>query len=78
MNILEAVQSTDESKPFIARKAWFHKFMLRDAKGSGSTHKVIPTNSPSGCILMSPLEGCKGAWSPTKADLLADDWFATI
>jgi len=76
--IHEAIQQTDEKRPFIARKSWFHKFLRPDANGTGTTHRIIPTDSPSGCILLSPMEGCKGSWTPTKEDLQADDWFATI
>lgn len=78
MHIHEAIEATTEEKPFVTRKAWFHKFYIKDCKGTGRTTRVIPTDGPSRCLVVSPLEGCIGSWAPSKTDLLADDWEPTI
>lgn len=78
MLIHEAIKATTDEKPFVTRTAWFHRFLIDDCKGTGRTTRVIPTDSPGKCLVVTPLEGCTGSWTPSKADLLADDWEPTM
>ena len=74
MLIHEAIRATTDEKPFITRKSWFHKFLVDDRKGGGRTTRVIPSDSPGGCPVVTPMAGYTGSWKPSKADLIADDW----
>ena len=74
MLIHEAVHATTREKPNIRRTSWHYHFLLDLRKAPGLMIRVLPTNSPDCTLVFSPIEGCTGKWSPTRDDLLADDW----
>lgn len=71
MLIHEAIRSTTQEKPFIARKIWDYPTAAR----CQSAARILPTDSPDGCIVLTASREtpCPG-WMPTAGDLLADDW----
>lgn len=70
MTISEAIKARDRKHPYIRRKSWEYPINKID-----SPLRILPTDSPDGCIVLSPLSEarCNG-WMPTAADLGADDW----
>lgn len=72
MNIQEAIKSTTKQYPFIRRKAWSGIITHEKCR---TPIKVLPTDSPSGCILYEDYRMCvKPHWRPNACDLTADDW----
>ena len=70
MYIHEAVQSTSLKHPYITRSSWDRL----SPEPSGGI-KIMPTDSPDGCIVISDVkDGRRRGWQPTAADLAANDW----
>lgn len=73
MFIQEAIKAAMLHKPYITRTAWNR---LSTTPGGGV--KILPTDSPDGCIVVSDVkENRRHGWQPTAADLIADDWIIT-
>jgi len=65
MNIQDAVKKAAKTGTTIRRKSYPRGIIC-----------VLPTNTPHGCLLVSPM-GCRVAqyrWQPTLDDLAAGDW----
>lgn len=73
MKIHEAIKATTIRKPYVTREAWAFLTVTPE-----TPVKLLPTNSPDGCILISTMQkdSCRW-WQPTAGDLLADDWGIT-
>lgn len=71
MYIHEAIQSRSPDKPYITRESWEY---ITD-KPVAAAVKILPTDSPDGCVVesVSRKNPCRG-WQPTAGDLMADDW----
>lgn len=69
MNIVEALQSTTEKKPYIARKVWLQE----RTKTMGESCYLQVTESV-GCVQHSRILEKASEWIPKLSDLLADDW----
>lgn len=69
--IPEALRNTSRMKPYITRKSWAYP----TENPTSAAIKILPTNSPDCCVIMSVSRGipCRG-WEPTAGDLMADDW----
>lgn len=78
MNICEALRARTAAKPGIRRRAWDYQLTVGNEKRPmvmKATFRIIPTNTPDGCLIDSLTDtGLRAGWSPTAADLLADDW----
>lgn len=78
MNIYEAMQARTRVQPAIRRRAWDYWLMVGNEKRPmvmRPKYRIIPTNTPEGCLIDSLTNTTLLAgWSPTEADLLADDW----
>lgn len=78
MNIGEALRARTNLKPGIRREAWDYPLTVGNEKQQMTTQikfRIIPTNTPDGCLIDSLTDaGLRAGWSPTVADLLADDW----
>lgn len=71
MHIHEAINATDGRNPCIRRKSWAYP---TDRPVSASV-KILPTNSPDGCVILSVCTNDpQPRWAPTAVDLTADDW----
>lgn len=69
MRIHEAICARSAEEPYITREKWTNVF------GFPAPVKVVPTDSPDGCIVLSVADNrrfCR--WQPTLDDLVADDW----
>lgn len=71
MTLTEAINATTARKPHIIRKKWIYPTSEPYAGA-----RVLPTDSPAGCLLLGP-DGRTTRWTPTREDLLAEDWHAT-
>lgn len=70
MYIYEAVMSVTRKKPYIRRKSWDYP-----TDRPTVSVKILPTNSPDGCVIKSVTEKItRHGWQPTASDLIADDW----
>lgn len=80
MFIHEAIRSAEESKygkhgmAFIRRKSW-----PRYESSHGSSRIIIKpelfvTNGPGNLMVVDHGNGVQANWSPTREDILADDW----
>lgn len=70
MYIHEAIQATKDNPRggvYIRRKGWPYNRV----KWTGS--KISPLDAPSGCIAHSS-DIAAEKWTPSAADLVADDW----
>lgn len=72
MLIHEAIAATTKVDRFIRRKSWGY---LTHHPCPGGAVKIMPTNSPDGCVIYSvartsPVAG----WQPKMEDLVATDW----
>ncbi len=78
MNIYEAMQARTRVQPAIRRKAWDYWLTVGNEKHAmvrRPRFRIIPTNTPDGCLMDSLTNATlQAGWSPTEADLLADDW----
>lgn len=71
MFIHEAIQSVTLRTPYISRTSWDR---LSPEPFGGI--KIMPTDSPDCCIIVSDVdEKRRRGWRPTAADLAADDWW---
>lgn len=71
MNIHEAIMARTHEKPYITRRDWGYITVNPVAVSI----KILPTNSPDGCVVESvSTEGPRRGWQPTAGDLAADDW----
>lgn len=70
MYINEAAMSVTPKRPFIRRKSWDYP-----TDKPTVAIKILPTNSPDGCVIKSATEkNTRHGWQPTASDLIADDW----
>lgn len=69
MTLSEAISAVTVRKPLIYRKKWIYPVSSPDQQT-----RVLPTDSPSGCLLIGAAQGGFTRWCPTKEDLLAEDW----
>lgn len=69
MTLCEAIKATTVGKPLIYRKKWIYPVRSLDRQ-----IRVLPTDSPNGCLLIVSVQGESPHWCPTKEDLLAEDW----
>lgn len=69
MTLSEAINAATAGKPLISRKKWIYPVRSFDQQT-----RVLPTDSPNGCLLIGATQGGCTRWCPTKEDLLADDW----
>lgn len=70
MYIHEAIQATKDDPRkgvCVRRKCWPYS----PVKWTGA--KIVPLDTPSGCIAISPNINDE-KWTPSAADLVADDW----
>lgn len=69
MNISEAIKARTIEKQYITRELWQAELW------PASDLKVLPTNTPDCCVLISQASRgpCRG-WQPQAEDLCADDW----
>lgn len=71
MNIHEAIMARTHEKPYITRRDWGYITVNPVAVSI----KILPTNSPDGCVVESvSAEGPRSGWQPTAGDLAAEDW----
>lgn len=70
MNIIEAIAQTGSGMNYITRAAWRHALPFRTT----AAVKVLPTDSPEGCLLLSCALEKYTPWQPRLEDLIADDW----
>lgn len=71
MKIYEAIMARTDERPYIRRRSWDYITIEPVA----ASVKILPTNSPDGCIVESATEGKpRRGWQPTAGDLVADDW----
>lgn len=71
MNICEAIIARTDERPYITRRAW--EYITPEPVAAGV--KILPTNSPDGCVVESVTEKApRRGWQPTAGDLVADDW----
>jgi len=69
--IQEAIMTRTGEKPYITRRAW--EYITTEPVAASV--KILPTNSPDGCIVESVSESKpRRGWQPTAGDLVADDW----
>lgn len=71
MYIHEAVAEALECNAYITRKSWSHV----TNKPCDAAVKILPTDTPDGCIIESVTRKnpCYG-WRPGAEDLTANDW----
>lgn len=75
MNIHEAIMARTHEKPYITRRDWGYITVNPVAVSI----KILPTNSPDGCVVESvSAEGPRSGWQPTAGDLAAEDWETVI
>lgn len=78
MNIYEAMTARTYEKAYIRRKAWEYRMVVDQQKRAlllQPKYRILPTNTPEGCLVDSlTCTGLRASWSPTEDDLLADDW----
>lgn len=71
VNIHEAIMARTHEKPYITRRDWGYITVNPVAVSI----KILPTNSPDGCVVESvSAEGPRSGWQPTAGDLAAEDW----
>lgn len=71
MYIYEAIKSTTPQTPYITRKSWCY---LTDRPCPAAV-KILPTNSPDGCVVKSvSADKSRRGWQPSADDLTASDW----
>lgn len=71
VNIHEAIMARTHEKPYITRRDWGYITVNPVAVSI----KILPTNSPDGCVVESvSTEGPRRGWQPTAGDLAAEDW----
>lgn len=70
MSLTEALQARQRTRPYLTRGAWLQAV----TDGPYESCFIQATNTPAGCILYDNLTGKTERWTPTEADLLADDW----
>lgn len=70
VNIVEAVKIAMETRMCIRRRCWDYptsKPMI--------AVKILPTNSPDGCVLLGVAHQIpRNGWQPNAEDLVAEDW----
>lgn len=71
MLIHEAIAARSADKPYITRRRWSDM-----GDNFSFPHvKIMPTNSPDCCVVISRDKRATGrGWQPTMDDLIADDW----
>lgn len=70
MNICEAIKIRTVEKPCIRRRAWDYP-----TSTPVIPVKLLPTNSPDGCLIMGATnKNPRNGWQPTAEDLVAEDW----
>lgn len=71
MKISEAIMARTEETPYITRQSWGYITVCPVV----ANVKILPTNSPDGCIMESATDGKpRRGWQPTAGDLVAEDW----
>lgn len=77
MTILEALSERTERIPYITRGKWNKGYVYQNITETCAV-KLLPTNSPDGCVVVSAdSEPEIRTWQPIEEDLTADDWFIT-
>ena len=71
MTLTEAINATTARNPYIIREKWIYP----TSEPNAGVH-VLPTASPAGCLLLET-DGRTTHWTPTREDLLAEDWDTT-
>ncbi len=71
-HIHEAIAATTPREPYITRKSWGYTFGSGAPRGTAV--KLLPTDSPDLCIVLSGQCDTRRGWSPSREDLIADDW----
>ena len=78
MNICEAMRARTPERPYLRRKSWEFRLTVdgsRRALLSQSQFRILPTDTPDGCLAVSMTDHRpRPSWAPMAADLLADDW----
>lgn len=71
MTIFDAMLDRSTGKPCITRRAW----SFPTTKPLVAAVKLLPTDGPDGCIILSSArkDPCTG-WTPSARDLIVDDW----
>ena len=78
MNICEAIRARTPGRPYLRRKSWEFRLTVdgsRRALLSQSQFRILPTDTPDGCLAVSMTDHRpRPSWAPMATDLLADDW----
>ncbi len=71
MNIAEAARAATKEKAYWCRRAW--AFITEQP--CSAPIKLLPTDSPDCCVVLSVHEKAPRArWEPRAEDLMAEDW----